>query len=500
MADSPCHEDEGDGGNDGGARVSAGAGGRRGRRARPGGGADRDRRRPGQRRAGRPGWHILVYTVNDSSSDLPLGLDIDEMVNASRSGVNFTVYVDSSEASAPFFASRYVPTTDEAVIVEITGGSATVDAAPRRARQRLTPNDRLVRRPEAEAHPTERTALVVWDHGLGWQGIAFDENVTATGDTSAPSYLDAPSWPPPSTPGWRRRAETARPARPRRLPDGQLRGRVRGVRDRRAPHRFGGARPRTRPRLRLVRRVRRPGRRRTDDLRPLADGFVSDVTAQSPDDADTMTLSLIDLDPAPSTRRGDGAFTRRPPPTWRRTRSATSRPPLEGSGTASRATTGPASSTSANTSAASTASSGAVLAARDTLLATPRRRRRRPDRHGVVRRRHRAHRLLPDEPREYNARYDSSRRRRCGGRSSARSTTPRPQVVLQSDIGFVERDAVGRAAADGSTRSLRRSPPTSPARSSCSPPSPTPTAAQLLRDRLRIGRRTAGRRPCSIRR
>ena len=41
------------------------------------------------------------------------------------------------------------------------------------------------------AHPAERTALVVWDHGLGWQGIAFDENVTAAGGTSAPSYLDA---------------------------------------------------------------------------------------------------------------------------------------------------------------------------------------------------------------------------------------------------------------------------------------------------------------------
>ncbi len=32
-----------------------------------------------------PGWHVLVYAVNDSSSDLPLGLDLDEMINASRS-------------------------------------------------------------------------------------------------------------------------------------------------------------------------------------------------------------------------------------------------------------------------------------------------------------------------------------------------------------------------------------------------------------------------------
>ena len=39
---------------------------------------------PPSRRAA-AGWHILVYTVNDSSADLPLGLDIDEMVNASRS-------------------------------------------------------------------------------------------------------------------------------------------------------------------------------------------------------------------------------------------------------------------------------------------------------------------------------------------------------------------------------------------------------------------------------
>src|SRR4029078_13106630 len=40
------------------------------------------------------GWDILVYAVNDSSAALPLGLDLDEMINASRSGISFTVYVD----------------------------------------------------------------------------------------------------------------------------------------------------------------------------------------------------------------------------------------------------------------------------------------------------------------------------------------------------------------------------------------------------------------------
>lgn len=136
-------------------------------------------------------WHILVYTVNDSSGDLPLGLDIDEMIDASRSGVSFTVFVDGSSASDPDFASSSVPTVDEAMIVEIDGGAATVS-------QRLGEVDSgspdtlgwfigqsLI------AHPSQNSALVVWDHGSGWQGIGFDEDVSGTGNGRRATYMDA---------------------------------------------------------------------------------------------------------------------------------------------------------------------------------------------------------------------------------------------------------------------------------------------------------------------
>jgi hypothetical protein len=42
-----------------------------------------------------------------------------------------------------------------------------------------------------QRHPTERSALVVWDHGGGWRGIAFDENISADGGPSINSAIDA---------------------------------------------------------------------------------------------------------------------------------------------------------------------------------------------------------------------------------------------------------------------------------------------------------------------
>src|SRR5262245_19896934 len=57
----PCHDDEGDGGNDAAAGVSAGSGGRRGRHPELGGGAARDRRRPRQRAADRRMAHPRLH-------------------------------------------------------------------------------------------------------------------------------------------------------------------------------------------------------------------------------------------------------------------------------------------------------------------------------------------------------------------------------------------------------------------------------------------------------
>ncbi len=136
-----------------------------------------------------PGWHTLVYTVNDSSSDLPLGTDIDEMVTASRSGATFTVYIDSSEAT--WSTSQAVQNTGDAIVVEIAGGTATVvqqlgevdSGSPDTLAWFIA--DSLGR------HPAQRIGLVIWDHGLGWRGIAFDEDVTNDGPTRNTTYIDA---------------------------------------------------------------------------------------------------------------------------------------------------------------------------------------------------------------------------------------------------------------------------------------------------------------------
>jgi hypothetical protein len=127
------------------------------------------------------GWHVFVYIVNDSEGQLPYGQDIDEMLEASRSGIDFTVYLDSSEAAGPRMTTTMVPNTGDALLIEIADGAVEVT-------QRLGELDSGA--PETlawflaqgmVAHPSDQAALVVWDHGAGWNGIAIDEDVSATG-------------------------------------------------------------------------------------------------------------------------------------------------------------------------------------------------------------------------------------------------------------------------------------------------------------------------------
>jgi Clostripain family len=137
------------------------------------------------------GWHLLVYTVNDSEADLPLGLDLDEMVAASRSGIAFTVYVDGSSASSPTFASSAVPRVDEAVIVEIAGGTATITQHLGEVDSGSPDTLGWFVAQGLRAHPTERIGLVIWDHGSGWQGIAFDQDVSSAGAQRRTSSIAA---------------------------------------------------------------------------------------------------------------------------------------------------------------------------------------------------------------------------------------------------------------------------------------------------------------------
>jgi hypothetical protein len=134
-------------------------------------------------------WHILVYAVNDVSDDLPLGDDLDEMVAASRTGVSFTVFADNSEASE--YDSMFVATTSDATIIEIAHGTATVTDTLGELDGGSPDTLGWFVATALQRHPSQRSALVVWGHGNGWQGIAYDGDRTALGESRERSSIDA---------------------------------------------------------------------------------------------------------------------------------------------------------------------------------------------------------------------------------------------------------------------------------------------------------------------
>ena len=72
------------------------------------------------------GWHVFVYIVNDSEGQLPYGQDIDEMLAASQTGIDFTVYLDSSDTAGAGHVTNAVANTNDALIIEISGGTLAV--------------------------------------------------------------------------------------------------------------------------------------------------------------------------------------------------------------------------------------------------------------------------------------------------------------------------------------------------------------------------------------
>lgn len=255
------------------------------------------------------GWHLLVYAVNDSASDLPLGLDLDEMVNASRSGVSFTVYVDNSGAADSSFDSTNVPTEAGAMIVEITAGTATVT-------QRLGELDSGS--PDTLgwfiatgllAHPTEKAGLVVWDHGLAWQGIAFDEDVTASGDSRRVSYLDAAELGSAMEAGL---AAAGREQFDVLTLDACLMANFEIVSETSGNAHYLISSEELVPGLGLDYDSFTAFANPTADMATIFDtvsaGFVADIEAEAPSQSDMMTLSLVDLDQAPNLDAAMSAF------------------------------------------------------------------------------------------------------------------------------------------------------------------------------------------------
>ena len=238
-------------------------------------------------------------------------------------------------------------------IVEISGGTGHGHAADRRARQRITGHARLVRRHQA-CSPTRprRTALVVWDHGLGWQGIAFDEDITAAGGYQRTRrHLDAAELGSAMDAGL---AAAGREQLDLLVLDACLMANFEVVSEAYGNAGYLISSEELVPGLGLdydaFAVFADPAADVATIFDTLAAGFVADIETASPIDADMMTLSVIDLDQAPNLDAGAGCASRSlRPPTSRRTRSPTSSPPARRSGTATPATAGPAMSTSAST-------------------------------------------------------------------------------------------------------------------------------------------------------
>lgn len=133
-------------------------------------------------------WHVFVYIVNDSEGQLPYGQDIDEMIAASqRSGVDFTVYLDSSDTAGPALSTDLVANTNDAIVIEITDGVLAVTQNLGELDSGHPDTLAWFLAQGLLAHPAEQTALVVWDHGAGWNGVGYDEDVTATGSRGGTS-------------------------------------------------------------------------------------------------------------------------------------------------------------------------------------------------------------------------------------------------------------------------------------------------------------------------
>ena len=136
------------------------------------------------------GWHVFVYIVNDSEGQLPYGQDIDEMLAASQTGIDFTVYLDSSDTAGAGHVTNAVANTNDALIIEISGGTLAVTQSLGELDSGNPDTLSWFLAQGLLAHQSAQNALVVWDHGAGWNGVGFDEDVSASGSRRG-SSLDS---------------------------------------------------------------------------------------------------------------------------------------------------------------------------------------------------------------------------------------------------------------------------------------------------------------------
>ncbi len=111
-------------------------------------------------------WTVLVYMAADNSLSAQALRDLDEMQAAGfNEQVNVIVQLDHPDTGA----TRYRMRAGDAPEV-------AAELGPINMGDGQTLSDFLIW--GVQTFPANRTALVLWDHGAGWQGFAFDEGAT----------------------------------------------------------------------------------------------------------------------------------------------------------------------------------------------------------------------------------------------------------------------------------------------------------------------------------
>lgn len=115
-----------------------------------------------------PDWTVLVYMTADNNLEQAALIDINEMERAAASKqVNILAQIDSAGDGARRLLIR--PDDD----ADNIGSKIAAELGELNMGDPQTLADFIIW--GAANYPANRYALIIWDHGAGWQGISFDE-------------------------------------------------------------------------------------------------------------------------------------------------------------------------------------------------------------------------------------------------------------------------------------------------------------------------------------
>lgn len=139
----------------------------------------------------RADWTVLVYMNADNNLESAALLDLNEMETAvANPGVNVIVQVDralgESRADGDWTETRRYQIQPDADANAFTS-PMLVALGERNLGDPQELADFI--RWGQDAFPANHTALIIWDHGAGWSGVAFDDDTAAYG---APDFLSLP--------------------------------------------------------------------------------------------------------------------------------------------------------------------------------------------------------------------------------------------------------------------------------------------------------------------